>query len=154
MQKYNFLFTFVTKMEVNMKNLWILARHYPFTTACVIIIWVLCLMPIPETPLSHVRLIDKWTHLVMYGGLCTVIWAEQLRNNRRVAWPRAIVGAIVLPVLMGGLIEIVQAYCTGGRRSGDWMDFAADSIGVAIGTVIGILLAACLARYRRGNAAG
>ena len=137
-----------------MKNLWIMVRRYPLTTVCVIVIWVLCLIPIPETPLSHVRLIDKWTHLVMYGGLCTVIWAEQLRCYHRVAWSRAVVGAIVAPVLMGGLIEIVQAYCTGGRRSGEWMDWVADSIGVAIGAVIGILLAACLARYRRGNAAG
>ena len=60
----------------------------------------------------------------------------------------------MVPALMGGLIELVQAYCTGGRRSGEWMDWAADSIGVAIGAVIGILLAARLARYRRGNAAG
>ena len=141
-------------MTANMKNLWIMVKRYPLTTVCVIVIWVLCLMPIPETPLSHVRLIDKWTHLVMYGGLCAVIWAEQLRCYHKLAWPRAIVGAIVVPVLMGGLIEIVQAYCTGGRRSGEWMDWAADSIGVAIGAVIGILLATCLARYRRGNAAG
>ena len=56
-------------MTVNMKNLRIMAKRYPLTTVCVIVIWVLCLMPIPETPLSHVRLIDKWTHLVMYGGL-------------------------------------------------------------------------------------
>lgn len=141
-------------MAANMKNLWIMVKRYPLTTVCVIVIWVLCLMPIPETPLNHVRLIDKWTHLVMYGGLCAVIWAEQLRCYHKLAWPRAIVGAIVVPVLMGGLIEIVQAYCTGGRRSGEWMDWAADSIGVAIGAVIGILLAACHSRYRRGNAAG
>ena len=141
-------------MTVNMKNLWIMAKRYPLTTVCVIVIWVLCLMPIPETPLSHVRLIDKWTHLVMYGGLCTVVWAEQLKYYHKLAWPRAVAGGILVPVLMGGLIEIVQAYCTGGRRSGDWMDWAADSIGVAIGAVIGILLAARLARYRRGNAAG
>ena len=45
--------------------------------------------------------------------------------------------SLLLPVLMGGLIEIVQATCTGGRRSGDWLDFAADGVGAIIGWIIG-----------------
>jgi len=45
---------------------------------------------------------------------------------------------------MGGLVEIVQATCTGGRRSGDWLDFAADAIGVAAGLFIGLIIKAML----------
>ena len=41
---------------------------------------------------------------------------------------------------MGGLIEILQANCTGGMRSGEWMDFIADAVGATIALVIGILL--------------
>ncbi len=41
---------------------------------------------------------------------------------------------------MGGLIEVLQATCTGGMRSGDWLDFAADAVGATAGSAIGILL--------------
>ena len=54
--------------------------------------------------------------------------------------------------LMGGVIELVQAYCTGGTRSGEWLDLAADSLGVLIGQPIGMLLVACHARWRKGRA--
>lgn len=46
---------------------------YPLSVLSVAVIWVLCLIPIPETPLSDVSMIDKWTHFVLYGGLCTIV---------------------------------------------------------------------------------
>ena len=56
------------------------------------------------------------------------------------------VWAWLAPVLMSGLIEILQENCTGGRRSGDWLDFAANATGTTLAAVIGILLARCRAR--------
>ncbi|MBR1621842.1 MAG: antibiotic resistance protein VanZ, partial [Prevotella sp.] len=44
------------------------------------------------------------------------------------------------PVLMSGLIELLRAYCTGGRRSGEWLDFAANSIGVTLALFIGFVI--------------
>jgi hypothetical protein len=41
---------------------------------------------------------------------------------------------------MGGLVELAQAYCTGGRRSGEWLDFLANSLGVCLGVLIGLFL--------------
>jgi hypothetical protein len=41
--------------------------------------------------------------------------------------------------LLGGLIELLQAYCT-TTRSGEWFDFWADSIGVLLGAGIGLLM--------------
>jgi hypothetical protein len=40
---------------------------------------------------------------------------------------------------MGGVIELVQAYCT-TNRSGEWLDLAADAIGctLAIGVGLGL----------------
>ena len=38
---------------------------------------------------------------------------------------------------MSGLIEILQATCTGGRRSGDILDFVANSLGVLLGWLLG-----------------
>ena len=52
---------------------------------------------------------------------------------------------------MGGLIEIVQATCTGGNRSGDVTDWLADAVGVALGQLIGIPLAMWLANRNKAK---
>ena len=57
-------------------------KKYPLSLLCILVVWVLSLMPVPETPLKEIRYIDKWTHLVMYGGTCAVIWAEYLRSHK------------------------------------------------------------------------
>lgn len=123
-----------------------LLSKYPFSCLITIVIWVLSLIPIPENPLSHISLIDKWTHLVMYGGLCVVIWIEHLKTHNSIARKGTWLTILLLPILMGGLIEIVQATCTNGVRSGEWLDFLADVIGTAIGQAIGILLARCFSK--------
>ena len=120
-----------------------LLKRYPLSTALALVIWVLCLAPLPETPLDNVRLIDKWTHLVMFGSLTAVIWWEYLRRHRTLNPARLFLLAFLAPVVMGGLVELAQAHCTGGRRSGEWFDFLADSLGVVLGTCVGVLLAWC-----------
>lgn len=130
-----------------MNYLYHLITKYPFSCFIIAVIWIICLIPIPENPLSDVSMIDKWTHVAMYGGLCTVIWIEYLRHHHTADRTKILIGAVLAPALMGGLVEIVQATCTGGRRSGDWLDFAADAIGVAAGLLIGLIIKNML--YRR-----
>ncbi|PTL32377.1 VanZ-like protein [Prevotella sp. oral taxon 376] len=129
-----------------MSHLHHLLIKYPFSCLMIVVIWILCLIPMPENPLSHVRLVDKWTHLIMYGGLCVVIWAEHLKTHHHVDRKKIWLPALLAPILMGGLVEIVQATCTNGARSGEWIDFLADVIGVALGQAIGILLARCFSK--------
>lgn len=106
---------------------------------CIVLIWVLSLVPyFPETPFDDVQFMDKWTHFVMYGGTTAVIWVEYLRSHTIIRWHRLLLYAIVGMVLMGGLIELLQAYCT-TTRSGEWFDFVADAIGVLLGSGIGWL---------------
>ena len=128
-------------------------KSYPLSVLSVVVIWVLCLIPIPETPLSDISMIDKWTHFVLYGGLCAIVWAEYGRQHTRPLNKQAWIFTLLLPVIMGGLIEIVQATCTGGTRSGDIMDWVADNIGVVLGQLIGIPLALTLSKWRRGGQA-
>ena len=123
---------------------------YPFATCLILVIWVVFLMPVPETPLNNLTLFDKWMHISMYAVLCLVMWAEYLRRHQKLNKTRLFIGAFLAPLLMGGLIELAQATCTGGNRSGDWLDFAANSIGVVLGNLIGMLLVRCFAKGKRG----
>lgn len=127
-----------------------LTSNYPISSLYMAFIWVLCFMDVPHTPLDNITLIDKWTHILMYAGTCATIWYEYLRRHDSIVRARVFLLAWLAPLVMSGLIEILQEYCTGGRRSGDWLDFAANAIGVTLGNVIGILLAAYRARKRRG----
>ena len=116
-----------------------IVRKYPLSLLCILLIGVLSLAPyFPETPLDDVAFIDKWTHLVMYGGTCTVIWWEYLRSHSTLN-SRKLLITLAGMILLGGLMELLQAYCT-TTRSGEWLDFWADSIGVLLGYVIGLLM--------------
>lgn len=121
-------------------------KRYPLSTICIILIWVLSLLPFfPETPLDDVAFIDKWTHFVMYGGTCYVIWWEHLRHHKKEARRpnlRALVMAMLCMLLLGGLMELLQAYAT-TTRSGEWLDFWADSVGVTLGALVGLLMNRC-----------
>ena len=115
-------------------------RRYPFSAVCLTLIWILSLTPFfPETPLDGVEFIDKWTHLVMYGGTAGVMWYEHLRAHRQPVWRHLLVYAVRGMIVLGGIIELIQAYCT-TTRSGEWLDFYADSVGVLLGAGIGLLM--------------
>lgn len=119
-----------------------IVRRYPLSVTCIVVIWLLSLTPIfPETPFNQVAFIDKWTHLVMYGGTCCVIWWEYLRLHRQPDGERLFFYAWLCPVAMSGLLELLQEYCTGGHRSGDWLDLAANTVGVTLGAAAGLLTA-------------
>ena len=121
--------------------------RYPFSFIIVVLIWLACMLPIPETPLDNVTLIDKWVHIVMYLALTLTVGFESYKVQKSSLHKVALMfWAWLLPALMGGLVEIAQAYCTGGRRTGDWLDFAADAIGATLGGLIGILLVKCFAK--------
>lgn len=131
-----------------------LLKAYPVSCFYILMIWILCFATIPSTPLDNVTLIDKWVHIAMYGGTCATIWLEYLRlhttkpqpvmriaspaDKPLLSWTKLFCLAWIAPILMSGVIEILQEYCTGGRRSGDWLDFAANSIGATVGAVAGV----------------
>ena len=119
---------------------------YPFSCIIVIGTWILCFMTIPETPLSSVRFIDKWTHSLIYLVLGLSISLEYIRTRKHPSPKFIVVWVWLIPVIMGGLIEVLQSYCTNGNRSGEWLDFFADAIGSTIAVLIGILLVRCRAK--------
>ena len=96
---------------------------------------------------TRLQKINYGRHLIMAYPF---VWVEYLRHHRELNKMRLFIGVFLAPLLMGGLIELAQATCTGGNRSGDWLDFAANSIGVVVGNLIGMLLAKCFAKGRKG----
>ena len=121
-----------------MEKAWNFACRYPLTLLCLALVWYLSLffMP-PETPLNDVAFIDKYTHIVMYGGTTAVMWWEYLRCHDRLSWRRLLLFAFLMPIVMSGCIELMQEYLT-VNRSGEWLDFAANSVGVALGNGFGL----------------
>ena len=124
-----------------------IVTSYPLSCVLIAAIWVLCFCTPPSTPLDHLQYIDKWEHTVMYLGTCLTIWIEYIRRHQRADGRKLFVGAWLAPVLMSGVIELLQAYCTGGRRSGEWLDFAANTTGCTLAALIGILLVVWRARH-------
>ena len=115
-------------------------KQYLFTIIVTVAIVVLSTIPIPENPpLGDVPLMDKWVHMVMYGGLVFVMWVDQVvRGKREFSW--MVRGIMLLDaIVLGGLMELVQAYLT-TCRSGDWIDFEADAIGAALGVLLCLYL--------------
>lgn len=129
-----------------MKYLRHLVYKYPLSCLLIVVIWILCFCTPPHVRIGHVKAVDKWTHAVMYLGTCATIWWEYLRQHKKVDWRKALLLAWWAPIAMSGVIELLQAHCTGGRRSGEWLDFAANSVGATLALFIGILAARFRAR--------
>ena len=121
-------------------------RRYAFTLICVALILALSFFSPPHTALDNVAMIDKWTHLLMYGGTVGVFWIEYWRQyynwggERKWSALWLVTIALITPIVLGGVIELAQAYCTNGRRSGEWLDWVADSLGVLLANACGITI--------------
>lgn len=124
-------------------------KTYPLSLLCTTAIIFLSLLPFPHIELAeNVPLADKWTHMVMYGGLSLCIWGEYLRSHKFFDGRRLLLFGILLPILFGGALELAQAYLT-TTRSGEWLDLAADAIGTVIGAVIAFLAYKSWSRHKR-----
>ena len=110
--------------------------RYPLSMTITLAIWIVCMIPVPETPLADVTLIDKWTHLVMYAALTTVIWTEYALRHDVMAWRRLLTLGLLLPVVMGCAVELAQAYLT-TCRSGEWLDALCNALGTLLGWMVG-----------------
>ena len=114
-------------------------KKYPVSCFLIAVIWYLSLFfNAPKTPFDSMQLIDKWVHFIMYGGTCLVIWVEYVQKHKSPDYEKLFFWAWLVPVIMGGVLELMQAYCT-TTRNGDWLDFAANSTGVTIAGIVGLI---------------
>lgn len=116
-------------------------KQYPLTLLVLAAMCYLSFFTPPETPFDKVNYIDKWTHLCMYGGFTVTWFYEYFRQHglkgwhlktietETLDWGLCRIFALYFPVILGGVIEILQEYCTNHRRSGDVIDWIADALG-------------------------
>lgn len=97
-----------------------------------VIFYLCCLMPADDMPRIEWNFIiekDKVVHFLMYLGLAGVASFNYIYDKKgHIIILKLIIFAILIPVLYGGLIEILQAKFF-PERSGDWYDFLADILG-------------------------
>jgi VanZ family protein len=115
-------------------------KRYPLTIFLLMVIWYLSFFTPPKTSLEEVPFIDKWVHTAMYLGTCLTLWIEYIRQHRHADYEKLFFWAWIAPIIMSGIIELLQEYATGGRRSGDWLDLAANALGVTLAALIGVIV--------------
>lgn len=110
------------------------------TVVVSVVIIILSTIPVPDVPeLDNVPFFDKWVHFVMYGGLAMAVWFDRTVICKRRMNHSIWTFLFVYPMVLGGLMELVQAYLT-TCRSGDWLDFFADAFGALIGLLLCLLI--------------
>lgn len=99
-----------------------------------VIVYLCCLLPpndIPEVDSPFPFPIDKLVHFLMYvgfSGATFVAYVHLAVKAKRFSYLAAFFWCLLVPIVFGGLIEIIQyKYCPG--RSGDWNDLLADTLG-------------------------
>jgi VanZ family protein len=120
-----------------------LLKKYWLTILLLVVIFILCFINPSDFPKAPVYNFDKIVHALMFMGLSGVIFFDNTRYLRsRISEIRIFSGTFLFPVAIGGLIEILQRYLT-KTRTGDWMDFLYDVIGVIIGMEIAFIINHC-----------
>jgi VanZ family protein len=113
-------------------------KKYPISLAVLCIIICLSFFEPPTIDTTHEFLYwDKIVHICMYGGLSGMLWLEFLRihRGRSLPLPRVLIVAVICPIAFSGIVELLQEYCT-KYRSGDWLDFTANTAGVILGSLV------------------
>lgn len=115
--------------------MWYYLKKYPVSLLIVAAVIYLSFFQPPSLDVSRLPALDKVAHMGMYAGLSGMLWFEFFRNHRlrRVVW-HAWAGAVICPIVLSGLIEVIQEYGT-DYRSGEWLDFLANSCGVGLATL-------------------
>ena len=89
-------------------------------------------------PVKPVVGMDKVVHLLMYATfafLCIWGYRRQFVENGEAYRKKALMLALIISIAYGGLTELMQEFLV-PKRTGDWFDFLADSIGTGIGVLV------------------
>lgn len=117
-----------------------LLKKYWLSIVVIIIIFIACFINTSALPAPPVLNFDKIVHSILFLGLAGVLFFDNTCYLRfPISKTRIFLSAFILPVALGGIIEIMQEYLT-TTRSGDWFDFLFDGIGGLIGWGVALLI--------------
>jgi hypothetical protein len=97
------------------------------------IIFGLCCTPgqyIPTTNWLELLSFDKFVHASIFFIL-TVLWLIFLFKSNKLS-KASMIFVLLLCIVYGGMLEMMQATVF-SNRSGDWLDFIANSVGCLMG---------------------
>lgn len=115
--------------------------HYSFTSLLAAAILMALLWP--SSGLSApAQLNDKVVHGALFATLSLVLWSEYSLRHPRSYWLRPLLLLTACLVSFAALSEALQHYLPQLGRSADWADFAADCLGIATATPLGLALLA------------
>lgn len=115
--------------------------RYPFSILVLCLLLFLSFSNLSELDLTKVHNGDKWGHFIMYLGTSCVFWLEWLKSHRldKPSVLKGIFFCVLFPVVLGGLVEVGQAYLT-VTRSGELLDFIADVAGALVGIPLSLFV--------------
>jgi len=116
---------------------WHKALIYKESAVVALLILYASLLREPHIHLPQVAFADKWSHLLAYAVLGSVLTLNMIRDKVRKQWLWLI--GLLGPIVYGGVIEILQGTFFQPRTS-DWLDWLADIIGTIVGTGIVMLI--------------
>lgn len=129
-------------------NLIVWLKKYLFTLLVVAAILYLSLArtsapdDMPQIPHA-----DKIVHFIMYLGVMLAFYLDVYRQSlSQKSFRRRLVWGLFLCVVFGGVVELLQMYCT-TYRTGDWWDWVADALGVLAGAWSGRYLVPFVSRF-------
>ena len=104
-----------------------------------VIFYMTCLVNVESIPVPARFLhFDKLAHFGMFFVLSGVIYYDYYKLHKgepnKFRW---LLFGLIIPVIYGGVIEIVQEHFF--SRSGEWLDFFADSMGSLSATALAFI---------------
>lgn len=116
-------------------------RKFPLSLLLFLVILYLSLFR-PPSEVSEIKIphLDKLVHFCMYLGFSGVLWFELIKSEKNFSFRlNGVLYGCLLPIMISGLIELLQEYCT-TYRGGEWLDFLANTLGVLAATIVAYLI--------------
>ena len=127
-------------------------KYQGLTLIWALIIFTLCTIKmggVASSPLFFAGF-DKLVHCGLFFVLAVLMSSGVIRaNTRHNLTPLQQFLSFVIPVLFGGLIEILQAYIF-TWRSGEWSDLFADTVGASM-AMFCVILTIWSQKYEKQN---
>lgn len=112
-------------------------RRYFFSCLLVVLVLVLSFCKTDDDPTYGMIGLDKLLCMSFYFLMTSVFWIEYLLHHkmREIDYNWAWFPSIVCPLVLSGLIELIQHFFI-SSRDGEWLDFAFNAIGIGLSAIV------------------